>query len=129
MSDKVTMEQFQKIQTRFLDCLEQGISIEEPMQNLMKHDMHTVLDLCFGPQAIQEENFYVAIRPFFQNIEEFLPNNTLKIDKRYEYFLTQFEWKNQQLNKQLKFSIQPDPGSRIQDPGSWMLNLNCLLSC
>ena len=83
MSDKATKNHLQKIQQRFLDCLDHGISIEEPIQKLMNHDMHTVLDLCFGPLAIQDERFYVELCPFYTEIEVFLPNIRVKAEKFY----------------------------------------------
>jgi hypothetical protein len=83
VSDKATREHLKKIKKRFMECIEQNISIEAPIQKLMLQDMHTLLDLCFGPQAIQDERFYLALCPFFSEIEEFLPNIRVKVDKFY----------------------------------------------
>ena len=47
VSDKATREHLKKIKKRFVECLEQNISIEVPIQKLMHQDMHTILDFVF----------------------------------------------------------------------------------
>ena len=83
MSEQKGTRNLEKIQQRFLDCLNQNISIVAPLKKILEHDMYTVLDLCFGSFAIQDERFYVALCPFYAEIEEFLPNVRIKVDKFY----------------------------------------------
>ncbi|MBM73933.1 MAG: hypothetical protein CMK59_00925 [Proteobacteria bacterium] len=68
--------------------LEQGKSVEGILSQLLERAPYTLLDLVFGPQAIQDERFLTAILVFLEDIEELLPLSRIPIDQFYHRLLS-----------------------------------------
>ena len=68
--------------------LEQGKSVEGILSQLLDRAPYTLLDLVFGPQAIQDERFLEALLGFLGEIEELLPLSRIPIDQFYHRLLS-----------------------------------------
>jgi len=70
------------------DRLKQGKSVEGILSQLLDRAPYTLLDLVFGPQAIQDERFLMALLSFLEDIEELLPLSRIPIDQFYHRLLS-----------------------------------------
>ena len=70
------------------DRLEQGKSVEGILSQLLDRAPYTLLDLVFGPQAIQDERFLISLLGFLGEIEELLPLSRIPIDQFYHRLLS-----------------------------------------
>ena len=68
--------------------LEQGKSVEGILSQLLDRAPYTLLDLVFGPQAIQDERFLIALLAVLEEIEELLPLSRIPIDQFYHRLLS-----------------------------------------